>query len=175
MSQEEPQEKPGAGLSERAIVFLVGGLILLYAVWSLQGPTPAPEVRPVSGAASGGSLSPDQVPLVTGNEPVADIFTKAGCAVCHSIPGIPGAHGQVGPVLTLGTTGGRRLQDPAYAGSAKTVREYIVESVVDPRRYVVPGFPDQTMPTWYGAKLSALALEKITLYLERQTEAPPVP
>jgi hypothetical protein len=35
--------------------------------------------------------------------------------------------------------------------------------------FVVPGYPERTMPVWYGAKLSALALEKIAEYLEHQT------
>jgi hypothetical protein len=38
--------------------------------------------------------------------------------------------------------------------------------------FVVPGYPANTMPTWYGAKLSALALEKIASYLERQGAGP---
>jgi hypothetical protein len=86
------------------------------------------------------------------------------------IPGIPGASGQVGPRLTLGTTGGQRLKDPGYRGQAKTVHDYVVESVLEPGRFVVPGYPERTMPTWYGSKLSALALEKIATYLEHQTE-----
>ena len=109
------------------------------------------------------------VPLVSGEEGTALIFTRAGCPVCHRIPGIAGAEGRVGPPLWLGTTGQQRLRDPAYRGNAKTVHEYIVESVVEPEVFVVPGYPAQTMPTWYGAKLSALALEKIAAYLEAQT------
>jgi hypothetical protein len=31
------------------------------------------------------------------------------------------------------------------------------------------------MPAWYGSKLSALALEKIASYLERQTEGSSAP
>ena len=62
------------------------------------------------------------------------------------------------------------MRDPAYQGRAKTVHEYIVESVVEPGVFVVPGFPAETMPSWYGAKLSALALEKIAAYLEGQKE-----
>jgi hypothetical protein len=42
--------------------------------------------------------------------------------------------------------------------------------VLEPGRFVVPGYPDRTMPAWYGSKLSALALEKIAAYLEQQTE-----
>jgi hypothetical protein len=72
--------------------------------------------------------------------------------------------------LLLGITGQQRLADPAYRGRAKTVHEYIVESVVEPGTFVVPGYPRDAMPTWYGAKLSALALEKIAAYLEQQTK-----
>jgi mono/diheme cytochrome c family protein len=113
------------------------------------------------------------VPLVTGDEPITEIFTKAGCSVCHTVPGIPGADGHVGPPLLLGATGPARLADPAYRGHAKTVHDYVIESVIEPGLFVVPGYPAGTMPIWYGAKLSALALEKIASYLERQggTEA----
>lgn len=113
---------------------------------------------------------PEAISLVTGDEPLVEILTKPGCPVCHIIPGIPGATGQVGPPLVLGTTGLQRLNDPGYRGEAKTVHEYIVESVLEPQRFVVRGYPEKTMPMWYGSKLSALALEKMASYLERQTE-----
>ncbi|HKO31064.1 MAG TPA: hypothetical protein VJU54_07985 [Nitrospiraceae bacterium] len=114
------------------------------------------------------ALAPDMVPLVTGDEPITEIFTRAGCSVCHIVPGISGADGRVGPPLVLGTTGPARLADPTYRGRAKTVHEYVIESVIEPAVFVVPGYPVSTMPTWYGAKLSALALERIALYLEQQ-------
>lgn len=148
---------------------IVMGLVLLYALWTLRTPqTPAadPVVPPNTGPIS---LTAEMIPLVSGDEPIVEIFTKAGCPVCHTIPGIPGANGQVGPPLTLGVTGAQRLTDPSYRGTAGTVHEYVVESVVDPSAFVVPGYPERTMPVWYGAKLSALALEKIAEYLERQT------
>jgi hypothetical protein len=72
--------------------------------------------------------------------------------------------------LWLGTTGLDRLRDPAYHGRATTIHEYIVESVVEPGSFVVSGYPADTMPIWYGEKLSALALEKIAAYLEAQRE-----
>ena len=150
-------------------MLLVVGLIFLYAWWTVRGPNPQPSASVARDPAVSGALSPEHVPLVTGDEPITDIFTRAGCPVCHTIPSIPGARGQVGPPLILGTTGLRRLADPSYTGGAKTIHEYVVESVVDPRRYVVPGYPALTMPTWYGEKLSALALEKIAAYLEQQT------
>src|SRR5262245_7956677 len=157
-------------MPERSITALIVILVLLGTWLALRFfntpsvETPVP-VSPVT------VLVPNMVPLVTGNEPITEIFTKAGCAVCHLVPGIPGADGRVGPALVLATTGPARLADPAYRGNAKTVHDYVIESVIEPGLFVVPGYPADTMPTWYGAKLSALALEKISSYLERQGAA----
>lgn len=148
------------------------GLVLLSVVWALRDP-PAPYQKVGETAAS--SLTPDAIPMVTGDETISELFTRPGCPVCHTIPGIPGANGQVGPPLVLGLTGAQRLKDPRYLGHATTVHDYIVESVLEPQRFVVAGYPERTMPTWYGAKLSALALEKMASYLERQTGLSVVP
>jgi len=172
--QVEPSESsvsssPATRPPERAAIVIVMGLVLLYALWtlrSLQSPSAGPVVSPNPGPTS---LTAEMIPLVSGDESIVEIFTKSGCPVCHTIPGIPGANGQVGPLLTLGVTGAQRLADPSYRGTARTVHEYVVESVVDPSVFVVPGYPVRTMPVWYGAKLSALALEKIADYLEHQT------
>ena len=154
---------------ERAAIMIVMGLVLLYALWTLRIEH-APSAGPVASMnAEPTPLTAEMIPLVSGDEPIVEIFTKAGCPVCHTISGIPGANGQVGPPLTLGVTGAQRLADPSYRGRASTVHEYVVESVVDPSTFVVPGYPERTMPVWYGAKLSALALEKIAEYLEHQT------
>src|SRR5688572_33139881 len=79
------------------IVLLVG---LLFALRSINSSPVTP--APVSSAVV---LPPEMVPLVTGDEPITEIFTKAGCAVCHTVPGIPGADGRVGPPLVLGARG----------------------------------------------------------------------
>ena len=158
---------PATGsMPERLITPLIV-IALLLGTWLALRSTNSSSVTPVP-VSSVAVLTPDMVPLVTGDEPIAEIFTKAGCLVCHTVPGIPGADGRVGPPLVLGATGPARLADPAYRGHAKTVHDYVVESVIEPGVFVVPGYPSGTMPIWYGAKLSALALEKIASYLERQ-------
>lgn len=52
-------------------------------------------------ASDPSQLSPSMVPLVTGEEPIRELFTRAGCPVCHTIPGIGGADGRVGPTLVM--------------------------------------------------------------------------
>ncbi len=152
-------------MSERTVSALIVGIIVLGLLWALR----PVETRPLADSAQKPMIEAAMIPLVSGDESIDKMFTKAGCVVCHTIPGIPGAEGQVGPPLALGSTGRTRLQHPDYRGTAKTVHEYVIESVIEPERFVVPGYPNHTMPTWYGAKLSALALEKIASYLEVQT------
>jgi cytochrome c2 len=120
-------------------------------------------------AGGGGGL------LVDGTEPIEQIFAKATCTMCHTIPGIPGAVGKQGPLLEEGTNAPNRIKDPAYKGSAHNTQEYIMESVVSPSTYVVKGFPDNLMPKEFGTKLSAGALKKIVDYLSQVKAGSPPP
>lgn len=103
--------------------------------------------------------------LADGSEPVDQIFAKAQCIVCHTIPGIPGATGAVGPKLEEGTNAPLRIKSADYKGVAKTTREYIMESVINPGAYVVKPFADGVMPKIFGQKLTAGAINKIIDYL----------
>ena len=113
--------------------------------------------------------------MADGTEPVDQILAKAQCVACHTIPGIPGAVGTVGPKLEEGTTAPQRIKEPDYKGTAKTATEYIMESIVDPSAYVVKPFPDNTMPKVFGQKLSAGALKKIVDYLSQVKAGAPPP
>jgi mono/diheme cytochrome c family protein len=158
-------------VTERSWTVLITLAVLFVASLSIfhLGPTVLPDKTATGPAimASGiPQVTPAMVPLVTGEEPTEELFRKGGCVVCHAIQGIKGAEGRVGPRLELAATGPLRLADPNYRGEARTVREYIIESILKPGAYVVPGFPDRAMPRWYGQKLSATALERIASYLE---------
>jgi cytochrome c2 len=103
--------------------------------------------------------------LATGHEAVSDIFHFAQCHLCHTIPGVQGATGKLGPPLGLKTTAVSRLKDPLYRGKATTPREYVYESIHDPSAHVVLPFPDNVMPKDYGSRLSALAVDKMVTYI----------
>jgi len=108
--------------------------------------------------------------LATGEEPITDLFMKAGCPACHTIPGIKDAVGKVGPLLMEGSSAPKRIKDPGYQGKAKSTREYITESILKPSAYVVKDFPDNQMPKDFGLKLSAGAVNKIVDYLSQVKE-----
>ncbi len=118
---------------------------------------------------------PPSALLADGSEPVDQIFAKAQCVSCHTIPGIPGATGTIGPKLEEGTNAPLRIKDKDYKGTAKSTPEYIMESVVNPSAYVVKPFPDNTMPKVFGQKLSAGALKKIVDYLSQVKAGAPPP
>ncbi len=147
---------------------LLGTLVLAVTAASFLWHNAA--IFPLASAPPQPQLVRAMVPLVTGEEPIAELFTRAGCVVCHMIPGIPGAEGRVGPKLILGENGPKRLSDPNYHGEANTTHDYIYESILSPGTYITPGYPDNVMPRWYGQKLSAAALDKIAGYLESLSE-----
>ena len=119
-------------------------------------------------AAAGGVLA-------TGEEPITDLFMKAGCPACHTIPGIKDATGKVGPLLMEGSNAPKRIKDVGYQGKAKSTREYITESILKPSAYVVKDFPDNQMPKDFGQKLSAGAVNKMVDYLSRLEEGKDLP
>lgn len=127
-----------------------------------------PKAAPAGGTPAGGPAP--GAPVVTGDEPVNEIFTKALCFACHTIPGIDVAKGVVGPKLVEKTNAPLRLKDPAYKGKATSVREYIMESIITPSAYVVKPFPDNIMPKDMGKKLNAAAINKIIDYLSQLEE-----
>lgn len=161
--------------NEKGWIALIAACVLLIAVLSIWRDYSVP-MSPRTESHHPPTLESSAIPLVTGEESIQDQFIRAGCPVCHTIPGITGAEGRVGPPLHLGSTGPTRLADPRYSGRAKTVREYIIESIVAPQDYIVPGYPERTMPPWYGSKLSAAALDQMAAYLEQITDrtAPPL-
>ncbi len=166
------ERRSSSRLGERAWTYVIIGVVLLAAGLSYTLRQPS---RSLTASSQATQLSQALAPLATGEEPIGDLFSQAGCGVCHTIPGIPGAQGRVGPELLLGSTGPARLADPGYRGQARTVREYVVESILSPGVYVVSGYPDGVMPQWYGQKLSAGAVDKMVDYLERLTENTAVP
>jgi len=105
---------------------------------------------------------------------VEEIIEKGHCFVCHKIPGIPFARiGVIAPVLTMKTTAALRLASPEYQqavaeGPAKatTPREYVMESILHPAAFILPGFEDDDgMPGNYRQKLTIGDLQKLVNFL----------
>ena len=132
---------------------------------------PLPSDQPVEEASSD-----EEAPLfVTGAEPIDEMINKLGCPLCHTIPGIEGAVGELGPKLHEKTNAMNRIKDPRYKGKATNVKEYVRESILDPSAYLVFNetagelYPDGLMPPGFKNQISVEALDKIVDFIS-QTE-----
>jgi hypothetical protein len=145
---------------------------------SVTVPLPQDDAGNTGGAIVEDSGDDEEGPVfVTGNEDIQAMINTLGCPLCHTIPGIEGAMGELGPVLHEKINAPKRIKDPNYKGKAKNTREYVRESILDPGAYVVfneeagESFPDGLMPTTFAEQLSIKALDKIVDFIS-QTEAP---
>lgn len=116
--------------------------------------------------------------FVTGNETPQEMINVLGCPLCHTIPGVEGANGELGPKLHEKINAPKRIKDPRYKGKATNAKEYIKESILNPGAYVVMNeetkelYPDGVMPQDFKNKLSIEALDKLVDFIS-QTEPPP--
>ena len=148
------------------------GVVVLWGLWVIPPQTPAPSEEAIA-AQQRASLTalPTDTPL--------QIIEKMGCAVCHKIPRVPHATvGVNGPILMLGTTAPLRLASAEYRARVKagrahatTAKEYVMESIVDPQAFIVPGFDSRTAPTvipmypHYRERFQGGALDILALFL----------
>jgi len=131
-----------------------------------------------SAPAKNESADDEEKPIfVTGNESVPDMINTLGCPLCHTIPGVEGAVGTLGPVLHEKTNAPNRIKDPNYKGKATSTKEYVRESILNPSAYVVfneeagEPFPDGLMPGDFSNKLSVQAIDKLVDFIsETQAE-----
>ncbi len=99
------------------------------------------------------------------------MINTLGCPLCHVIPGVEGSNGELGPKLHMKIDAPKRIKDPKYKGKAKTAREYVKESILNPEAYIVFNeeagelYPTGVMPQDYGTKLSVRALESLVDFI----------
>lgn len=124
------------------------------------------------GACSQQKSKSEQPAGLYNKELAVSALQKAGCVGCHVIPGVPGAAGTLGPDLTeAGKLASEHMALSEYTGKAKTVEEYIHESIVDPGAFHTPTCPGGVacqvglMPTTYSDSLTKDELNSIVKYL----------
>jgi cytochrome c oxidase subunit II len=87
------------------------------------------------------------------------VFTSAGCGSCHALADA-GSNGTTGPKLdnlasAAAKFGKKRGETPA---------QYVKESILDPRAFIVPGYP-KVMPTTFNSQLSSSQVDALVKYL----------
>jgi len=143
-------------------------LLMVGAFWAFSNfgiPQIKPEPPPVEEKLDLGAMTMDQFVALGGK-----IYNGKGtCTLCHN------AMGRAPMLDKIGTVSAERLKDPRYKGAAKTVEEYLHESLVKPSAFVVSGFgksgtndTESPMPdvTGGGIGLNEAELASVIAYLQ---------
>lgn len=96
------------------------------------------------------------------------VYRAQYCGVCHKLDAA-GTRGDFGPPHNdMGVTAAARIVGQDYRGNATTAHDYIIESVVDPLAYIVPGYAmsSHRMPIY--AHLTDEELEALAVFLLAQ-------
>ena len=96
------------------------------------------------------------------------IYRDLYCGICHQSTAA-GTGGTFGPTHDgLAALAAQRIQDPSYQGAATTVADYLHESLIEPQRYIVPGYEltPHRMPSY--AFLTAQQLDALVQFLHQQ-------
>ncbi len=150
----------------RPLTYLVFGAVLVVVVLvacARQAEAPPPTIAPTTQAV--GTTPPSE-------DLALAAFKKGGCGACHIIPGVPNARGTIGPDLTnISQVAALTLQSSDYTGKAKTIEEYLIESILEPDLFIAThcsGGPCQKgiMPASLGQGLSPEERAAIVTYLQ---------
>ena len=104
-------------------------------------PTDMPEVEPIATATPTSTV----LPATGANAEAAaeyglQVYKQQFCGLCHQLDAV-GTAGTFGPPHDgMATIAALRIQEPQYTGKAATAAEYIYESIVDPKAFMVPGY-----------------------------------
>ncbi|MDE2118271.1 MAG: c-type cytochrome [Betaproteobacteria bacterium] len=143
-------------------------LVMVAGFWGFASfgiPQIKPAPPPVEEKVDLGAMTMDQFIALGGK-----IFNGKGtCTLCHNKMGRA-------PMLSdIGKNAPLRLKDPRYKGTAKTIEEYIFESMTKPSMYVVAGFgksgtndTESPMPdvTGGGIGLNPVEVKAVIAYLQ---------
>ena len=101
-----------------------------------------------------GQLRPDR-PVHLGKQ----LIQQEPCGTCHTIAGVPGMNGTIGPELThVGTVAASRKP-------GMSAEDYLNESIVNPTAFIVPGFPPAMPPNGGDPNLDDQKRAAIVAYL----------
>jgi mono/diheme cytochrome c family protein len=90
-------------------------------------PTPAP-------TSTNSANTPEQI------ERGFEVYKQQYCGLCHQFD-LAGTAGQFGPTHNgMAVTAEQRIKEAQYSGSAMSAAEYIHESIVNPKVYLVAGY-----------------------------------
>ncbi len=150
---------PGKALRWYVVVCVAFFVAMMSAIiFIAKEPSTAEAAKPNEEAGGKPGLTVPTSPQPTG-DPVAGkaVFASAGCGGCHMFTPA-GATGTVGPDLD-------KLADEASKANMGSVEDFTRESIVDPDKYIAPGYSKGIMPGTFGSTLTPTQLDDLVAFL----------
>jgi mono/diheme cytochrome c family protein len=116
-----------------------------------KGAAPAPAPTTTSSSGSSGSASAAGL----------NAFNAKECASCHTLTAA-NATGTIGPDLDKLVSYAKQAHQPLTA--------FVHESIVDPGKYVQPGYPNGVMPENFGQTLTKSQLDALVTFLVQSAQ-----
>ena len=134
-------------------------IVVLLALTACGGGAAKPAGGEQPAAAAGGNADAGKKLF---NEPVIASAGSPGCVTCHSLEK---GKTLVGPSMAgIATVAAADIKSADYKGTAKTVEEFLKESIVNTDVMVTQGFQPGIMPKTY-TKLSAQEVNDLVAYM----------
>jgi len=148
-------------LKRTAVVLSLVLIIVVLALTACGGGTAKPAGGGSQPAAAAGGNVDNGKKLFNG--PVIASAGSAGCITCHSLEK---GKTLVGPSMAgIATVAAADIKSVDYKGTAKSVEEFLKESIVSPDVMVTQGFQPGIMPKTY-TKLTTQELNDLVAYLQ---------
>jgi cytochrome c oxidase subunit 2 len=89
------------------------------------------------------------------------VFNANGCSSCHTLSAA-NATGKVGPDLDKLVSYAKQAKQPLAA--------FVHDSIVDPQKYIQPGYPKGVMPATFGQSLTKTQLDALVTFLVQSAQ-----
>jgi cytochrome c oxidase subunit 2 len=89
------------------------------------------------------------------------VFNSNGCSSCHTLSAA-NATGTVGPDLDKLVSYAKKAKQP--------LTPFVHDSIVDPNKYIEPGFPKGVMPETFGQSLTKTQLDALVAFLVQSAQ-----
>jgi len=120
---------------------------------------PAPATTTTSGTSTT-STSTSTTPSSSSAAGLS-VFNSNGCSSCHTLSAA-NATGTVGPDLDKLVSYAKKAKQP--------LTPFVHDSIVDPNKYIEPGFPKGVMPETFGQSLTKTQLDPLVAFLVQSAQ-----
>jgi len=122
---------------------------------------PAPATTTTSTTTTSTSTTSTSTTPSSSSAAGLSVFNSNGCSSCHTLSAA-NATGTVGPDLDKLVSYAKKAKQP--------LTPFVHDSIVDPNKYIEPGFPKGVMPETFGQSLTKTQLDPLVAFLVQSAQ-----